>query len=331
MADNFGLKIGVEGEKEFKKALSEINGTMKVLGSEMKLVESSFDKQDKSVQALTSRNEVLNKNIEAQKQKIETLRSALENASSSFGENDKRTQAWQIQLNNAEAALNGMERELKDNNDALDKAADGFDDAEKEADQFGKEVKESGEQTSSASEKFKAAGEVLKKVGEAMAAAVATIGAAAVATGKKLYDMATETANIGDEIDKTSQKLGMSAEAYQEWDYVLGQSGVEITSMTTGLKTLTNQIDDAKNGSDKAAERFAKLGISMDDLALQSSVSPWMILTPCQERTSSQKSSRVCRGWLIPQTVPRLPMTCLVKAVRSLHLSLMKRLNPLRH
>ena len=46
MADNFGLKIGVEGEKEFKKALSEINGTMKVLGSEMKLVESSFDKQD---------------------------------------------------------------------------------------------------------------------------------------------------------------------------------------------------------------------------------------------------------------------------------------------
>lgn len=40
MADNFGLKIGVEGEKEFKKALSEINSTMKVLGSEMKLVES---------------------------------------------------------------------------------------------------------------------------------------------------------------------------------------------------------------------------------------------------------------------------------------------------
>lgn len=25
MADNFGLKIGLEGEKEFKKALSDIN------------------------------------------------------------------------------------------------------------------------------------------------------------------------------------------------------------------------------------------------------------------------------------------------------------------
>lgn len=115
MADNFGLKIGVEGEKEFKKALSEINQSFKVLGSEMKLVSSQFDKNDKSVQALSARNQVLNKEIEAQKSKIETLRSALQNAAESFGENDRRTQNWQIQLNNAEAALNGMERELSDN------------------------------------------------------------------------------------------------------------------------------------------------------------------------------------------------------------------------
>ena len=38
MADSFGLKIGLEGEKEFKKALSGINQSFKVLGSEMKLV-----------------------------------------------------------------------------------------------------------------------------------------------------------------------------------------------------------------------------------------------------------------------------------------------------
>lgn len=48
MADNFGLKIGVEGEKEFKKALSDINQSFKVLGSEMNLVSSQFEKQDNS-------------------------------------------------------------------------------------------------------------------------------------------------------------------------------------------------------------------------------------------------------------------------------------------
>ena len=70
MADNLGLKIGIEGEKEFKKALSEINQSFKVLGSEMKLVSSQFDKNDKSVQALSARNTVLNKEIEAQKNKV---------------------------------------------------------------------------------------------------------------------------------------------------------------------------------------------------------------------------------------------------------------------
>ena len=48
MADNFGLRIGVEGEKEFKNALSDINRSFKVLGSEMNLGTSQFDKQDKS-------------------------------------------------------------------------------------------------------------------------------------------------------------------------------------------------------------------------------------------------------------------------------------------
>lgn len=100
MADNFGLKIGLEGEKEFKKALADINQSFKVLGSEMKVVQSQFDKNDDSVEALTARNQVLGKEIDAQKKKIETLRKALENASTSFGENDRRTRQWQIQLNN---------------------------------------------------------------------------------------------------------------------------------------------------------------------------------------------------------------------------------------
>lgn len=101
MADNFGLKIGVEGEREFKNALRDINQSFKVLGSEMALVTSQFDKNDKSIQSVTARNAVLNKEIDAQKEKISTLKAALDNATSSFGENDRRTQNWQIQLNRA--------------------------------------------------------------------------------------------------------------------------------------------------------------------------------------------------------------------------------------
>ena len=65
MADTFGLKIGLEGEKEFKKALSEINQSFKVLGSEMKLVESQFSKSDGSAEALAARHKVLAEQVDA--------------------------------------------------------------------------------------------------------------------------------------------------------------------------------------------------------------------------------------------------------------------------
>lgn len=85
MADSFGLKIGLEREKEFKKALADINQSFKVLGSEMKLATSQFDKNDKSVEALAARNKVLRKEIDEQTTKIYTFRKALQNAATSFG------------------------------------------------------------------------------------------------------------------------------------------------------------------------------------------------------------------------------------------------------
>jgi len=61
MSDTVRICLGIEGEREFIKSIADIYSTFKILGSEMKLVESSFDSQDKSVSALSARNEVFNK------------------------------------------------------------------------------------------------------------------------------------------------------------------------------------------------------------------------------------------------------------------------------
>lgn len=249
--DDFGLKLGVQGEKEFKSALVDINRNFRVLGSEMKLVESQFDKNDRSVQALASRNEVLNKQIDAQKGKIETLRSALKNASESFGENDRRTQNWQAQLNNAEAALNGMERELKQNTKEMDDLRKSTDKASKTADD--------------SKNRFAGLGETLKSVGAALGAAVAAIGTAAVAAGKKVYDMADATAAAGDEIDKQSQKLGISAENYQKLSYAMERSRADVEDFRKGTANITKELANMQNGVDGAGSMFNQLGISVQN------------------------------------------------------------------
>ena len=265
MADNFGLKIGLEGEKEFKKALSDINSSFKVLGSEMKLVSSQFDKNDNSVEALTARNTVLNKEIEVQKQKIETLRSALKNAADSFGENDKRTQAWQIQLNNAEAALNGMERELKQNNDALDKATDELDDAADRADDFGDELGDAGKEADDAGGKFEKLGGICKAVGVAIAASFAAVSAAAVAAGKALVDMAVEGAAYADTVLTESTVTGIATDKLQEYMYAAELVDVSTETLTKSMAKQIKSMKSVQDGSKTMVSAYDALGVSVMD------------------------------------------------------------------
>lgn len=98
------------------------------------------------------------------------------------------------------------------------------------------------------------------------AAAVAAVTAAVIGTTATLAASVKEVAAYGDNIDKMSQKLGVSSDAYQKWDYVMNIAGTSMDNMSMGMKTLTNKLDDAKNGSADAQEMFAKLGLSLEDL-----------------------------------------------------------------
>lgn len=111
--------------------------------------------------------------------------------------------------------------------------------------------------------------------GLGVAAGVATTAIAATATATVAATSAfaqgiTEVAAYGDTIDKNSQKLGISAEKYQQLDYVLSLAGTSMSGMTAGMKTLTNQLDEAQNGSEDAIAKFEQLGISLEDIQTMS-------------------------------------------------------------
>lgn len=260
MADNFGLKIGLEGEKEFKKALSEINQSFKVLGSEMKLVESAFAKNDNSVQALTARNQVLNREIEAQKQKIVTLRAALANAAESFGENDRRTQNWQIQLNNATATLNQMERELNDNNTALNEADRHMDDVSDSAKDMGKEVDDAGDAADKSKGKFEALSGILKGVGVAMAAVATAAAAAAVKLGKEVVSAYADYEQLVGGVDTLFKESSQELQAYAANAYkTAGMSANEYMETVTSFSA---SLIQSLGGDTAEAVKYADMAIT---------------------------------------------------------------------
>ena len=261
MADSFGLKLGIDGEKQFKQALSDINSTFRVLGSEMSLVTSQFDKNDRSVEAVTARNQVLSKEIDEQKNKISTLKSALDNASSSFGETDKRTQNWQIQLNKAQADLNGMERELNQNNESLDNASKEFDDAGKKAYSFGEEVEQAGKQSDDAGGRFDKLGDVCKVAAAAMAAAFAAVSAAAVSAGKALVNMSVEGAAYADDVLTTAEVVGITTDKLQEYMYASELVDVSVETMTKSMAKQIKSMKAVQDGTNLAVEAYEKLGV----------------------------------------------------------------------
>lgn len=123
---DIGPKIGIDGEAEFRKQLGNINQQLKTLGSEMKAVTSAFDDGDRSQEAMGAQSEVLNRQIEAQEQKLALLRKGLDAAAEKYGENDSRTLRWAQAVNDATADLNKMERSMEQAGEAADQTGGKF-------------------------------------------------------------------------------------------------------------------------------------------------------------------------------------------------------------
>jgi len=217
MASNIGAKIELQGEAQFRKAVTQINTNLKTLGTEMTKVKSEFDKNDKSIEFYTKKNQVLNKQIDEQKNKIEALEKGLKVSAEKYGENATQTQKWQQDLNRATADLNKMEREVSDNTKAMD--------------ELGKETEDTGKSVDGTGGKFEKFGGVLKGVAVAAGAAAVAAGAAAVKLAKDVVAGYAEYEQLVGGVDtlfgESSLQLqeyannayktaGLSANAYME-------------------------------------------------------------------------------------------------------------------
>jgi hypothetical protein len=116
---------------------------------------------------------------------------------------------------------------------------------------------------SSAKESLQKFGKVTEDLGKSMTKNV-TLPIVAVATG--IFLLGVKTSQTADRIDKMSQKLGMSRDSFQKYDFILSQSGASIDSMSAGMKTLTKSISDVLSGVDIATDNFKTLGVEVTDV-----------------------------------------------------------------
>ena len=103
-------------------------------------------------------------------------------------------------------------------------------------------------------------GNAVKVAGGVAAAGMAVVTGATIAGTKAFVDGVSSVAQYGDNIDKMSQKMNLSAEAYQEWDFIMQHCGTSMSSMQTSIKTLST-------AAEKGNEAFETLGITQEQIA----------------------------------------------------------------
>lgn len=276
-------KVAIDGEKEYKAALAEINSGLRVLNSEMKLTSTQFAENAEGMEALTAKGDILERQILSQGEKIETLKAALQNSADAFGESDKRTSAWKVSLNNAEAELVKLERELRDNREAIEQASqaalgaeNAFDDMSDALDENSGSAKNLGDLAEELAGKLginlpDGAKEALSALGDVNAQTALLAGGAAAAAAaiieieKALIGLTTDRAAAATELSNIAQTINMDVEATQQWDYVLKTVGSSIGEAQGDLSAFQERIMDAATGTGEAAEMFAKLGVNVTD------------------------------------------------------------------
>ncbi|HWT27165.1 MAG TPA: phage tail protein, partial [Mobilitalea sp.] len=240
-AENIGPKIVLEGEKEYRSAISGINRDQKVLTSEMKAMSAEFDGNANSVQALTKKSEILNKEYDAQEKKVRTLRGALDSVKSTYGENSNQVKEWQVKLNNANAELSGLNKEIKANDKYLDEAKASASGTAKSIDEFGKEVKTAGDSTLKTGDIIKA-----NLISGAVIGGIQALGSAMGNAATKTVDLVKGAATYADDMLTMSTQTGVSTDKLQAYNYMAELTDTSMEDMTKSMAKNIKSMSNAQ-------------------------------------------------------------------------------------
>ncbi|MBR5815243.1 MAG: hypothetical protein IKY77_03485, partial [Methanocorpusculaceae archaeon] len=235
MSYDIGPKIGIEGYAEFKKSIKSIDSEIKGFGSELKLVTAMYDENGESMEALTAKNEALQKLYDAQEKKVAELSKVLERSRSEYGENAEATKKWQKSLTDAKTALQKTVNEMGKNQKKIDELGesteelkDSFedvDDSVSDAKKALKDLGDSAEKTSGKFDAFKvAAGNLVSDGISAIAGGVSDAVSAFVNLDETTEEYRAAMGRLNTAFEVAGYSSEVAGEAYEELYKILGDT-----------------------------------------------------------------------------------------------------------
>ena len=272
-------RLTLEGEKEYKKELGEVNQEIGLLSDKMKRADAEFRGQANSIEALTTKNDLLREAQQKQIDKIAKLQTAIEDCGEAYGENDEAVMRFKRQLEKAETDLINLNDELSANERYLDEARTSADKCAKSIDEYGKQVKDAADATDDLNGAGGGKGGIGDLIGQLGSLKKMLVGGAVVAGLKAtsdaiigIVDETEEYRKIMGTLEASSQAAGYTAEQTAEsYEYLYGVLGDTQTAATTvaNLQAIGLAQGDLRGMIDSVIGAWATYGdsIPIDGLA----------------------------------------------------------------
>ena len=272
-------RLTLEGEKEYKKELGEVNQEIGLLSDKMKRADAEFRGQANSIEALTTKNDLLREAQQKQIDKIAKLQTAIEDCGEAYGENDEAVMRFKRQLEKAETDLIDLNDELSSNERYLDEARTSADKCAKSIDEYGKQVKDAAKATDDFNGAGDGKGGIGNLIGQLGSLKKMLVGGAVVAGLKAtsdaiigIVDETEEYRKIMGTLEASSQAAGYTAEQTAEsYEYLYGVLGDTQTAATTvaNLQAIGLAQGDLRDMIDSVIGAWATYGdsIPIDGLA----------------------------------------------------------------
>lgn len=135
-------RLAVDGETEFKRAMSGVNSELRTLKSELALADAEFRGQANSLEYLSRKQDILSREYQQQGEKVKALEQAVRDSTDAYGENDRKTQEYKRQLNQARIELINLNNALQDNERYLREAEQSADGTADSIDELGREIED---------------------------------------------------------------------------------------------------------------------------------------------------------------------------------------------
>lgn len=267
-------RLALDGEAQFKQAMTSVNSSLRAMKSELALSEAQFKGQANTVAALTEKDKLLRQEIEQQTEKVKALEQALRDAVQVYGEDSNQVSNYQAQLNRAKTELVNMNGALSENAKYLDEAKASATGTASSIDGFGNATKQAGDSVTQLAGALKAAGvaialheiagaiRVCRDASMEFESAMASFNKVAKLNDEDLADMADQVKALSTQIPATTSEIAQVAEASRR----LGIEKESLLAFSQVMVDLGNVSDLSSDQAATALARFSNIvGTSSDD------------------------------------------------------------------